>query len=61
MFLDRDFDKNDNRRRLLRIHELGHALGLMHVLFAEGLHEGWEQKRNLATGIATPPTGATMN
>ena len=31
MFLDRDFDKNDNRRRLLRIHELGHALGLMHV------------------------------
>lgn len=31
MFLDRDFDKNDGRRRLLRIHELGHALGLMHV------------------------------
>jgi hypothetical protein len=31
MFLDRDFDKNDARRRLLRIHELGHALGLMHV------------------------------
>jgi hypothetical protein len=31
MFLDRDFDANDNRRRLLRIHELGHALGLMHV------------------------------
>ena len=31
MFLDRDFDKNDSRRRLLRIHELGHALGLMHV------------------------------
>ena len=31
MYLDRDFDKNDNRRRLLRIHELGHALGLMHV------------------------------
>jgi hypothetical protein len=31
MFLDRDFDRNDNRRRLLRIHELGHALGLMHV------------------------------
>jgi D-glycero-alpha-D-manno-heptose-7-phosphate kinase len=22
--------------------------------FAEGLHEGWEQKRRLATGIATP-------
>jgi hypothetical protein len=31
MFLDRDFDRNDSRRRLLRIHELGHALGLMHV------------------------------
>jgi hypothetical protein len=31
MFLDRDFDKNDSRRRLLRIHELGHALGWQHV------------------------------
>lgn len=31
MYLDRDFDKNDGRRRLLRIHELGHALGMMHV------------------------------
>jgi hypothetical protein len=31
MFLDRDFDKNDARRRLLRIHELGHALGYQHV------------------------------
>jgi hypothetical protein len=31
MFLDRDFDKNENRRRLLRIHELGHALGYQHV------------------------------
>ena len=31
MFLDRGFDKNSERRRLLRIHELGHALGLMHV------------------------------
>ena len=31
MFLDRDFDRNDNRRRLLRIHELGHALGYQHV------------------------------
>ena len=30
-FLDRDFDRNDNRRRLLRIHELGHALGYQHV------------------------------
>ena len=31
MFLDYEFDRNDGRRRLLRIHELGHALGLMHV------------------------------
>ena len=31
MFLDNDFDANDKRRRLLRIHELGHALGMMHV------------------------------
>lgn len=31
MFLDRDFDQNDARRRQLRIHELGHALGYLHV------------------------------
>jgi hypothetical protein len=31
MFLDRDFDQSDARRRLLRIHELGHALGYLHV------------------------------
>jgi hypothetical protein len=31
MFLDRDFDRSDSRRRLLRIHELGHALGYLHV------------------------------
>jgi hypothetical protein len=31
IFLDRDFDKNDARRRLLRLHELGHALGYQHV------------------------------
>ena len=32
MFLDRDFDRADGRRRLLRIHELGHALGYLHVM-----------------------------
>jgi matrixin len=31
MFLDREFDRGDARRRLLRIHELGHALGYQHV------------------------------
>jgi hypothetical protein len=31
IFLDRDFDRDDSRRRRLRIHELGHALGYMHV------------------------------
>jgi hypothetical protein len=31
MFLDREFDRDDPRRRLLRIHELGHALGYLHV------------------------------
>jgi hypothetical protein len=30
IFLDREFDKSD-QRRLLRIHELGHALGYLHV------------------------------
>ena len=30
-FLDRDFDRDDSRRRLLRVHELGHALGYQHV------------------------------
>ena len=31
IFLDRDFDRGDGRRRLLRLHELGHALGYQHV------------------------------
>ena len=31
IYLDRDFDRNDGRRRLLRIHELAHALGAQHV------------------------------
>ena len=31
MFLDWNFDRDDARRRLLRIHELGHALGYLHV------------------------------
>ena len=31
MWLDRDFDRDDAQRRLVRIHELGHALGCSHV------------------------------
>ena len=31
MWLDRDFDRGDAQRRLVRIHELGHALGISHV------------------------------
>jgi hypothetical protein len=31
IFLDPRFDRTDSRRRLLRIHELGHALGYNHV------------------------------
>jgi hypothetical protein len=31
MWLDRDFDRDNAQRRLLRIHELGHALGYNHV------------------------------
>jgi hypothetical protein len=37
MYLERDFDKNDSRRRLLRIHELGHALGYLHVMTRESV------------------------
>jgi len=31
VILDRDFDRGSDRRRLLRIHELAHALGYNHV------------------------------
>jgi hypothetical protein len=31
MYLDLNFDRNEDARRLLRIHELGHALGYLHV------------------------------
>ena len=31
MFLAWSYDRDNSRRRLLRIHELGHALGLLHV------------------------------
>jgi hypothetical protein len=31
VFLDRDFDREPGRRKLLRTHELGHALGYNHV------------------------------
>ena len=31
IYLDRDFDRDNSQRRLLRIHELGHALGYQHV------------------------------
>jgi hypothetical protein len=31
VYLDRDFDKASDQRRLLRTHELGHALGYNHV------------------------------
>lgn len=31
VYLDRDFDKSNEARRLLRTHELGHALGYSHV------------------------------
>jgi hypothetical protein len=31
IFLDRSFDQTSDQRRLLRVHELGHALGYQHV------------------------------
>jgi hypothetical protein len=47
MLLDRDFDRGDPRRRLLRIHELGHALGYQHV--------------ESRTSIMNPAIGADVN
>lgn len=32
IYVDRDFDKTSDKRRLLRTHELGHALGYTHVI-----------------------------
>ena len=43
MFLDRDFDRDDSRRRLLRVHELGHALGYQHVENADVDHESGDR------------------
>jgi len=37
VYLDRDFDTNDDRRRLLRTHEMGHALGYTHVTSRESI------------------------
>ena len=37
VYLDRDFDKNNEARRLLRTHELGHALGYSHVTTATSI------------------------
>ena len=31
VYLDQNFDRSNEARRLLRIHELGHALGYLHV------------------------------
>ena len=31
IYLDQNFDRSSDERRLLRIHELGHALGYLHV------------------------------
>ena len=50
LFLDSDFDRTDARRRLLRIHELGHALGYQHVTSRAVDHEsvdwpGTERRR----------------
>jgi matrixin len=65
MFLDRDFDRNDSRRRLLRIHELGHALGYLHVTAQSSIMNPWigpepsEFDRNAATIAFQRPPGNT--
>jgi len=37
MLLDSDYDRDSSRRRLLRTHELGHALGYNHVAARESI------------------------
>jgi hypothetical protein len=37
MMLDADYDRSSSRRRLLRTHELGHALGYNHVVTRESV------------------------
>ena len=37
IYLDRDFDVSNEARRLLRTHELGHALGYSHVTVRESI------------------------
>jgi len=41
MWLDRDFDRDDPERRLVRIHELGHALGYSHVTVRTSIMNPW--------------------
>jgi len=37
VMLDRDYDRDSDRRRILRTHELGHALGYNHILSATSI------------------------
>jgi hypothetical protein len=37
IMLDRDYDLTNSRRRMTRIHELGHALGYNHVMSRESV------------------------
>ena len=41
MWLDWDFDRDDTQRRLVRIHELGHALGYSHVTVRTSIMNPW--------------------